>query len=93
MVDLMYWWCRQYPLTDAAQEAQVTDATAVQIYQYFQDICSWKLLQDILLQLGGPGVVVQIDESLFHQKPKIYLSPLTFNNSVNILYRIIEDIH
>lgn len=69
----MYWWCQQYPVTDAAQEAQVTEATAVQIYQYFRDICSWTLLQNAPLQLGGPDVVVQIDESLFRHKPKVYL--------------------
>ena len=40
---LMYWWCRQYPVTDAAQEAKVTEATAVQIYQCFHDICSWRM--------------------------------------------------
>ena len=72
---LMHWWCRQYPVTDAAQEAKVTEATAVQIYQYFRDICSWKLLQDAPLKLGGPGVIVQIDESLFRHKPKVNVFP------------------
>ena len=28
---LMYWWARQYPVTDAAQEAKVEN-TAVQAY-------------------------------------------------------------
>ena len=36
---LMHWWCRQYPVTDASQEAKVTEATGVQAYQYFRDIC------------------------------------------------------
>jgi len=70
---LMYWWACQYPVTDAAQEARVEKNTAVQAYQYFRDICSWRLLNhDAPLLLGGPGVVVHIDESLFRHKPKVW---------------------
>jgi len=36
---LMNWWYRQYPVTDASQEAKVTEATGVQAYQHFWDIC------------------------------------------------------
>ena len=53
-------------MTNAAEEAQVSETTAIQVYQYFRDICSWRLLNhDSPLMLGGPGVVVQIDESQF----------------------------
>ena len=41
---LMYWWAREYPVKDAAEEAQADEKTAIQIYQYFRDICSWRLL-------------------------------------------------
>ena len=69
---LIHWWCREYPVSDAAQEAKITEKTAVQAYQYFRDICSWRLLNhDSPLMLGGRGVVVQIDESLFRHKPKV----------------------
>ncbi len=69
----MYWWARQYPVTDdAADEANVTKATAIQCYQYFRDICNWHLVNhDSPVMLGGPGKVVQIDESLFRHKPKV----------------------
>ena len=54
----MYWWARQYPVTNAAQEAKVEKNTAVQAYQYFRDICCWRLLNhDAPLILGGLGVV------------------------------------
>ena len=54
---LMYWWARQYPVTDAGQKAKVEKNTAFQAYQYFRDICSWRLLNhDVPLILGGPGV-------------------------------------
>ena len=68
----MYWWVRQYPVSAAADEAEVTEMSATQAYQYFRDICSWRLLlHDSPLLLGGPGVVVQIDESLFCHKTKV----------------------
>ena len=64
--------------TDAAQEAKVEKNTAVQAYQYFRDICSWRLLNhDAPLILGGPGVVVHIDESLFRHKPKVWYTCMT----------------
>ena len=68
---LMYWWAREYPVKDAAEEAEVDEKTAIQIYQYCRDLCSWRLLNhDSPMMLGGQGVVVQIDESLFRHKPK-----------------------
>ena len=77
---LMYWWARQYPVSDAAEEAEVDEKTAIQIYQYCRDICSWRLLNhDSPLMLGGPGVVVQIDESLFRHKPKNHRGRATTN--------------
>ena len=30
---LMYWWAREYPVKDAAEEAEVDEKTAIQIYQ------------------------------------------------------------
>ena len=71
---LFYWWVRECPVTDAAEfeEAEVEKKSAVQTYQYYMDICSWRLLHhDSPLLLGGPGVTVQIDESLFRHKPKV----------------------
>ena len=77
---LMYRWCREYPVTDAAEEAKVSEKSAVQAYQYFRDICSWRILNcDSPLMLGGPGVVVQIDESLFRHKPKVQVVILAPN--------------
>lgn len=79
---LMYWWVRQYPVTDAAQEAEVQEKSAVQVYQYLRDICSWRLLnRDAPLMLGGPGVVIQIDESLFRHKPKVSHETVVVTNS------------
>ena len=68
---LMHCWARNYPLTDAAEESQIDAGTAVDVFQWFRDVCSTKLLQTPII-LGGQGIVVEIDESLFRHKPKVY---------------------
>ena len=65
---LLHYWVRQYPVTDAAEEAEVTKHTAIDVYQWLREVCSAKLQP---IQLGGAGIVVQIDESLFRHKPKV----------------------
>ena len=44
--------------------------TAINVYQWFREVCSTKLLATPI-KLGGPGKVVQIDESLFRHKSKV----------------------
>ena len=47
----------------------MSERSAIHVYQWFRDVCStWLLAQPI--RLGGPGVVVQIDESLYRHNPK-----------------------
>ena len=71
---IIHWWAQQYPVCQAAQEAKVSEVTGVQAYQYLRDVCSWRLTTvDAPLLLGGPGVIIQIDESLFRHKPKVQL--------------------
>ena len=41
---LLYMWARQYPVTDAAQEVEVDKGTAIDVYQWFHEVCSTKLL-------------------------------------------------
>lgn len=67
---MIYLWAREYPVTDAAEEAEISLRVAIDIYQWLREVCSTKLLQSPMI-LGGPGVVVQIDESLFRHKPKV----------------------
>lgn len=61
---IMWLWCTLTPATSARQIVGLPKATVLQYYRYFRDIASWKLLQvPELFRLGGPGRVVQIDES------------------------------
>ena len=67
---LIYWWVRDYPVSDAAEEAHVGRDTTINVYQWLREVCTTKLLS-MPIQLGAPGKVVQIDESLFRHKPKV----------------------
>ena len=71
---LMWMWSKQWPVTKAAEECEVNESNAIDFYQFFRDICSWKLM-NMTIKLGGPGTIVQIDESLMtHQQKVIYIS-------------------
>ena len=67
---IIYLWAREYPVTDAAQEVEITKTSAIDVFQWLREVCTTKLLQNQIV-LGGPGTVVQIDESLFRHKPKV----------------------
>lgn len=68
---LMVWWAREYPVCAAATEAEITEATSCQVYQWLWEVCSTTLLQTPII-LGGAGITVQVDESQFRHKPKVY---------------------
>ena len=75
---LIFWWSRQFPVTSAASTAEVDVGTAVDVCRWLREVCTTKLLQTPVI-LGGQGVVVQIDESLFRHKPKV-------NNKMNVKF-------
>ena len=56
-------WSRQLPVTDAELQLEITRGTAIDIYQWLREVCSTKLLATPIV-LGGPGTIVQIDESV-----------------------------
>ena len=76
---MLYLWAREYPVSDAAEEAEISSRVAIDIYQWLREVCTAKLLQTQII-LGGPGVVVQIDESLFRHKPKVGRKPVQLSN-------------
>ena len=74
---MLYLWPREYPVSDAAEEAEISSRVAIDIYQWLREVCTAKLLQIIL---GGPGVVVHIDESFFRHKPEVARKPVQLSN-------------
>ena len=55
------------------------------------NVCTAKLLQTQII-LGGPGVVVQIDESLFRHKPKVGRKPVQLSNEKYMLLPVDQPI-
>ena len=41
---LLYWWARQYPVSDAEEEAGVSNRMAIDAYQWLRETCIHKLL-------------------------------------------------
>ncbi|KAA3669764.1 uncharacterized protein DEA37_0006204, partial [Paragonimus westermani] len=66
-MELAFYWLIEIPVSTTAELVGVTRATAIQWYQYCRDICSTKMLA-LQQQLGGPGHIVQIDETLMFKR-------------------------
>ena len=62
-------WSHGTKVTVAAKSVQVSEKSAIQMFHYLREVCTTKLLHTPP-QLGGPGVIVQLDESLFNHKAK-----------------------
>ena len=69
IVHLIYLWSNHHSVTSASTDTGVSHRAIIQNYQYLRDVCSGKLMS-VDEKLGGPGIIVQIVESLFRHKPK-----------------------
>ena len=58
------WWAREYPLTDLADEAEISEGAVCGIYPRIGEVCSTTLLQTPIV------IVVQADDSHFRHRPK-----------------------
>ena len=64
-VRLLFLWAHEAPIKMVLSMTGFLSGTAVQWYQYFRDICTWKLCTvNSPTTLGSPGKIVQIDESV-----------------------------
>ncbi|KAL5459762.1 hypothetical protein EMCRGX_G033133 [Ephydatia muelleri] len=68
---LIWFWSKDAPVTSAATDADVNNHTSTNCYQWLREVCSTTLINNGPFILGGPGVIVQVDESLFRHKPKV----------------------
>ena len=64
---LCYCWARDYMQIHAADEARVSTNTACAWYEHCRDACE-EWLEAHPVRIGGPGVEVEIDESLFFKR-------------------------
>ena len=67
---LLYHWALDTPMSTTCQAVGIS-AKTIDYFNLIREVCSQKLCSTPV-QLGGPGVVVQIDESLFTHKPKYH---------------------
>ena len=67
---LLYFCVHDSPVIDVAVQVEVSKGTANDVYQWLHEVCSSALLLTNTV-FGGPGKVVEIDESLFCHKPKV----------------------
>ena len=88
---LMQLWSRQHPVCDAADNADISEKTTIDSYQFFRDVCTTKLLQ-APIKLGGPGVVVQTEELLFNHKPKVsaLLCNVVFIHIIKLFIQVMD---
>ena len=69
-VHVLHQWAMEVPVTKACKQTLISEKRCIDVYQWCRDVCSTKLLANPIV-LGGPGTVVQIDESLFTPGPKV----------------------
>ena len=67
----IYLWSQETSVKNSCDTLGLSRPTVIQMFQSMRNICSTKLEQEPI-QLGGPGIIVQIDESLFRHKPKYH---------------------
>ena len=68
-VHLIYLWSIQTSNQQAHAQTGVSKQSITNAYACLREICDRYLLKNPI-RLGGPGVIVQIDESCFSHKPK-----------------------
>ena len=63
IVELLLMWAFKEPVLNTTGITGISENTVIQWFSYFRDICSW-WLNNNPYQIGGPGLTVDIDESL-----------------------------
>ena len=71
LLHCIYLWALETSIVSATAQLAVSVKTLVDFYNFLREVCSAALIRNPV-QLGGPGRIVQIDESLFAHKPKYH---------------------
>ena len=64
LVDCIYWWSRQLKQSDVSVETGISVKSLIDWHNFIRDVCCQYLL-DHPVMMGGPGAVVEINESKF----------------------------
>ena len=67
VLKLTYWWCRDVKQEEICHELNIASHTAVDWDSFCRETCEITLLERDQ-QIGGPGKIVQIDESKFGKR-------------------------
>lgn len=66
IVHFIYYWAREMSsVTFCKHELKMGQNAVVDWSNYLREVCIWKLENDQNKEIGGPGLIVEIDESLF----------------------------
>ena len=71
IIYMIYSWSTGRAVGEATKDVKIGTKMGINIYQWCRDMCSWKLINGPLIRLGGPGAIVQIDESVFTHQGKV----------------------
>lgn len=63
VLHLIYCWCQQYSCQQTAFECQVHANTVTNYFSCLRDCCYNEIMDSPIQMIGGPGQVVEIDES------------------------------
>jgi hypothetical protein len=71
VLTVIYFWCSRVPIVCAQASLNCEEKATCAIYEYCRLVVG-RFLDCNPVQLGGPGVICQIDESAFHHKCKAH---------------------
>lgn len=70
-IQIIYCWSIKMTQVQTATFANINTKTATKCYSSIREACSTHL-RNSRIELGGPGAVIQLDESLFSKKAKYH---------------------
>ena len=62
---LMYFWCFKFAVVDTAFHLSISPTTVVDWFNFLRELCCVFISEHASEQIGGPGCIVEIDESKF----------------------------
>ncbi|CAL4169371.1 unnamed protein product, partial [Meganyctiphanes norvegica] len=82
--DIMYLWSKHVGAKSTSEQVSITCATIVDCYSFFREVCE-VYFKTNPIQLGGPGIIIEIDvfclsEKSKHKLPDVWVLCIVDNN-------------